>query len=302
MTQKTPDIFAMGAATLPVAMCQILTREWDLDGNLERTLAALEAAADAGARLAITPECVLHGYGFEPDRRTLARRMAEAAEPLDGPRLAAIRALLRRRALPAVVGFAERAPNGAFHNSAALIDADGELRDVYRKVHCRDFEADWGDGVFTPGHDFHVVALSAGDTSCRLGTMICFDREVPESVRCLRALGAELIACPLATDTTDLRTPGPAADQMNNELITRCRSAENEVFIAVVNHAGRFNGGSFVTGPGGELIVQMGPEPGVEVVELPVGAVTTFHAQPYGWMGHGFRRPEVYRPHLDRDW
>lgn len=273
-----------------LALCQIGTQEWESDANVERTLAALEAAADAGADLALTPECVFHGYGF--DAEALRARLLAAAEPLDGARLAAVRALARRRRMDIVVGFAERAGE-TLHNSAAFITAEGETAFVYRKVHCRAFEAAWGEGAFEPGAEFFVAERPGG----RIGVMICFDREVAESVRCLRARGAELIVCPLATGTSDLLHPGARAD---NELVTRVRAAENEVAIAVVNHAApRFNGGSFVVGPRGEPLVQLGPDPEVRVVEIDLEAVRALHSAPLGWMGWGYRRPALYRPYLD---
>jgi predicted amidohydrolase len=125
--------------------------------------------------------------------------------------------------------------------------------------------------------------------------MICFDREIPETGRCLRAMGAQLVACPLACDTEPLDRH---LDYAHNEMVTRCRAAENEVFIAVVNHSGRFNGGSFVVGPGGETVVQLGTEPEVRTVDLPVTGVSdVIHANAFGWMGWGYRKQEVYDRH-----
>ena len=60
--KKTLDLSSSEAARLRVGLCQIATVEWDVAGNLDRTAAALEEAADRGAQLAVTPECVLHGY------------------------------------------------------------------------------------------------------------------------------------------------------------------------------------------------------------------------------------------------
>lgn len=298
MPMKTPCLDAVDTPPLRVALCQIETRQWDLEGNTARTLDALREAAELSADLAITPECVLHGYGFDGVADLSASARA-AAEPLDGPRVRSVRALARERGIEVVLGFAELGADGEIHNSAALIDRQGEIVFVYRKVHCRDFEAAGRGGPFTPGDAFHASARSyPGGAQCTLGCMICFDREVVESTRCLRALGAELIACPLATDTTDLLQHENCAD---NEMVTRVRAAENEVFIVVVNHAGRFNGGSFAVGPGGEALHQMGPDPGVCVLDLPIGAVRTLlHARPRGWMGWGYRRPEVYAHYLSR--
>jgi len=258
-------------------------------------LGALEEAAAGGAELAITPECVLHGYA-STDSEGYPERMLEIAERLDGRNLGLLCAKARDLKLDVVVGFAERGEQDDIHNSAALISSEGDILTVYRKVHCRPFESIGHEGVFVPGDRFTVTERRFGDRSFRIGVMICFDREITESTRCLRSLGAELIACPLATDTTDMRRLNNRAD---NEMITRCRAAENEVFIVVVNHAGRFNGGSFVVGPEGELLHQMGAEPGVHVLDVPAGVVRRrFHSDALGWMGWGYRRPEVYRRYL----
>jgi len=276
-------------------MCQVYTEEWAVESNLLRTIEALEEAAAHGAELAITPECVLHGYASS-ESENYAERMLEIAEPLDGRNLALLRAEAQDLHLDVVVGFAERGEGDQVHNSAALISKQGEIVTVYRKVHCRPFESIHHAGVFVPGDEFTVVERRFDERTVQLGLMICFDREITESTRCLRSLGAELIVCPLATDTTSMATCHNRAD---NEMITRCRAAEHEVFIVVVNHAGRFNGGSFAVGPLGELLHQMGPEPGVHVLEVPVGLVRErFHSDPLGWMGWGYRRPEVYGRYL----
>jgi len=307
MSSNVQDATDITSPPIKVAMCQVYTEQWALEDNLRRTLAALNEAADLGADLAITPECVLHGYGDK--NGDFEERMRAAAVPLNGKAIGSVRETAKARALDVVIGFAEAKPDGGFANSdavakpssgfantAALVTRDGEIACVYRKVHCRGFEDATRDGLFSPGEEFYVVDYTGHGGRNRLGLMICFDREVPESVRCLRALGAEIIACPLATDTTDMANHGNCAD---NEMITRIRAAENEVFIVVVNHAGRFNGGSFAVGPGGEVIEQMGADPGVEVLELPVGVVPEkYHSKPLGWMGWGYRRPAVYDRYL----
>lgn len=294
LSPKVPDVFADGAEVLNVALCQIETVQWDVPGNVARTLAALNEAADQGAELAITPECVFHGYGFD-FREDYQGAMREIAEPLDGPNLASVKDVSRARGLDVVVGFAEAGEGGRMHNSAAMI-SKGELLWVYRKVHCRPFESAEFGAAFTPGEHFYVNRMKAKAGEFGVGVMICFDREIPESVRALRSLGAEIIACPLATGATDANACVNWAD---NEMITRCRAAENELFIAVVNHASRYNGGSFVVGPAGDCLIQMGEAPGVETLPLPVGGVRKhMHSDPWGWMGWGYRRPEVYDRYL----
>ncbi|MEO7115580.1 MAG: carbon-nitrogen hydrolase family protein [Caldimonas sp.] len=287
-----PEIYGRSYARVRVGLCQIRTVPWSIEENLTSTLAALNEAAERGAQLAITPECVLHGYAAEPEKQAHLARLRVCAEPVDGPSMRRISEVARRRRMAVVVGFAERGSGDQIHNSAAVFDATGRLVDCYRKIHCRDFERIEGGGGFTPGSRFVVCPIRTAEMEFRLGVMICFDREISETVRCLRSLGAELIACPLACDTSSLNVLERYAD---NELITRCRAAENEVFIAVVNHAARFNGGSFAVGPRGETLVQLGIEQDVQIVELPLGGVrAAYHGKPLGWMGWGYRRPAVY--------
>ncbi len=293
MPKETPDIYEGNPPSLKVGLCQVYTEEWAVEANLGRALEALDEAAARGAQLAITPECVLHGYGFETEQ---SPRVLDVAETPDSPNMQRVRAKVAELGMDVVFGFAER--NGDLvHNSAALISRDGQIVAIYRKVHCRDFEDVTRRGWFTPGDRFATVDRTYGEQTFRLATMICFDREVTETVRCLRALGAQLVACPQACDTDDAAACRSHAD---NEMITRCRAAENEVFIVVVNHTGRFNGGSFAVGPGGELLHQMGAEAGVEVLDVPVGAVPQkFHNNPLGWMGWAYRRPQVYAKYLN---
>ena len=279
--------------SLRLALCQIATEPGALDANLRRTLAALDRAHAAGAELAVTPECVLQGYPPQdtPGAHASLRGLAMTA---DSAPVLALRTQAARLRLPVLLGTAEQGLDGAVHNSAMWIDGSGQVRETYRTVHCRRFERVEGEGVFTPGDRFTTWAFRGRALTCRVGVLICFDREVPESVRTLRALGAELILCPLATDTWRLDAQHA---EMDNETLTRCRAAENEVFIAVVNHAARFNGGSFVVGPAGNVLCQLGAAPEVRVVDIPVGDVgRRFHDNPHGWMGWEYRRPEAYGP------
>jgi predicted amidohydrolase len=150
-----------------------------------------------------------------------------------------------------------------------------------------------------PGEQFFVSEQTYSGGSLRVGAMICFDREIVESVRCLRGLHAEFVACPLATNTYPLTGATSSHGQKaDNELITRARAAENEVYIAVVNHAGRFNGGSYLVGPMGETICQMGEGPEVRTVEVPLGITRNLHNDPLGWMAWHHRRPGGYAAHL----
>lgn len=296
MEKKIPDIYSSDDPTVRVGLCQVYTQQWDIDGNTERALDALHTAAEKGAELAITPECVFHGYGFDNDVEVLKVKYAAIADTVESPRIRAVRDCASKYKMYVIVGFLEDGGNGIFHNSAAMIAPDGEVINVYRKVHCRDFESIEHNGAYTPGDRFSTFTMKGADAECCIGTLICFDREIPEATRSLRALGAEIIACPLACDTERLDVFAP---ESHNETVTQTRCAENEVFYVVVNHAGRFNGGSFVVGPGGKSLLQLDADPEVCVIELPVvTAREKLQSNAYGWMGWGYRRPDVYDKYL----
>jgi predicted amidohydrolase len=297
--EKLPEFYQPGFATLRIGLCQVFTEEWEIEKNIHRALEAIDLAASQGAEIAITPECVIHAYPFDDTlgkSESFKEKLYSIAEPADGEHLRLFRDKAREKGIYITVGFVEKGGNGKIHNTAALISPEGEYIYLYRKVHCRHFESIHQWGYFSPGDDFYVRKLPFRNGEFQVGTMICFDREIPETLRCLRALGAELVLCPLATDTSPMTGYKNRAD---NEVITRIDATSNEQFIVVVNHAGRFNGGSFIVGPMGELFCQMSEEAGVLTFDIPVGVIAKkLHSEPLGWMGWGYRRPEVYSKYI----
>ena len=294
-----PDQYAAGYPGLKIGMCQVYTEQWEIDDNIQRTLNAIDKVAEEGAEIAITPECVFHGYAYDESQgksESFRKRLFDVAEPLTSQNVKLFKDKAREKGIYILVGFVEKGMEGKIHNTAALISPGGDFVYVYRKVHCRHFESINHWGYFTPGEDFYSEQLHFGDRKFNIGTMICFDREIPESLRCLRAVGAELVLCPLATNTTEMTSYKNRSD---NESITRIRATSNEQFIVVVNHAGRYNGGSFIVGPYGELFCQMTEEPGVLTYDIPLGYISAkLHNEPLGWMGWGYRRPEIYSKYI----
>ncbi|MEX0322678.1 MAG: carbon-nitrogen hydrolase family protein [Puniceicoccaceae bacterium] len=290
-SHKVPQYSNSEKLVIKLGMCQVETHPFDCEANRARALAALEEAGKQGCEIAITPECVVHGYGFQDDKKELIRKVTEAAETRDGPTVKGAAEIARKYGMAIAVGYAEK-EGDRLYNATTLLDTEGNIVAHYRKVHLRDFESRAFGSVFYPGNDFPVVDLQLRSGMVRTGIMICFDREIPESVRSLRSQGAEIILCPLACDTEPLDKPGNFCE---NEMVTRVRAAENEVYIIVVNHTSRFNGGSFIVGPAGENLLQLGNQPEVVAADLHVGGLRdTFHKNPYTWMGWGYRRPEVY--------
>ncbi len=297
--KELPEPYNKGYSTLKIGMCQVYTEEWAVEANINRTLDAIDLAARQGAEIAVTPECVFHGYPVDETKgKSVAfkRKLFSVAESLDGENMTLFKDKAREKGIYILVGFVEKGEDELIHNSAALISPMGDFIYVYRKVHCRHFENINHFGYFTPGNEFYAANLEFSEKKFMTGTIICFDRELPESLRCMRSLDSVLVLCPLATDTRDMTISRKEAD---NEIITMAGSACNEMFVVVVNHAGRFNGGSFVTGPKGELFCQMSSEPGVLTIEIPLGIISKeFHNEPLGWMGWGYRRPDIYGKYI----
>lgn len=297
--KEMPENYPQDAAKVKIGMCQVYTEEWAIDANIRRTLDAIDLAASQGADIAVTPECVFHGYASDNSKGKSAefrKRLFDIAESPEGEHLKLFRNKAMEKKIHILVGFVEKGDNDQIHNTAALISPEGSYVYLYRKVHCRHFENINHYGYFTPGENFYSSSLRLSEGTFNAGTIICFDREVPETFRCLRSLGSEIVLCPLATNTslmTEYR------NRTDNELITRVGATCSEQFVVVVNHAGRFNGGSFIVGPLGELYCQMTDEPGVLTYEVPLGVIKKkFHNEPLGWMGWGYRRPGIYSKYL----
>ena len=148
-----------------------------------------------------------------------------------------------------VWGLHRRDANG-YYNTAALLSPDAKLVGKYRKVHINKYESAMG---WTHGQKFQVWPCSVNGIPFNLGVIICFDREVPESARCLAVFGTGIIAIPQATScTSDI--------PMHRDQL-RVRAYENEVNIAMANWAGpKFKGHSMTIEADGSLVELGGKE------------------------------------------
>ncbi|AOE84214.1 carbon-nitrogen hydrolase family protein [Pseudomonas sp. TCU-HL1] len=232
---------------MKVELVQLAGRDGDTAYNLERTLRAIAACAP-DTDLVVFPETQLMGFPTEEN-------VAAVAEPLDGPSVQAVQRAARERNVAVVVGVAEN-DAGTFYNTTLLITPEGiALR--YRKTHL------WASdrGIFTPG-DRYATALWKG---VRVGILICFDIEFPESARALGQLGAELI---LVTNG-NMDPYGPT-----HRTAIMARAMENQAYAVMVNRVGEgdgglvFAGGSAVVDPFGQLLCEAGREECRQIVEL----------------------------------
>lgn len=276
---------------LKIALLQIAPRG-TLDGNLEKGAAACRKAKALGADIALFPEMWSNGYNIYG--RPAAQWMAEAI-PADGEFVGAFGLLAKELGMAIGITFLERYDGGP-RNSMTLFDRFGRRKLSYAKVHTCDFDVERN---LTPGGEFRAATL---DTACgpvKVGAMICFDREFPESARILMLQGAELIL-----------TPNACPMEINRLSQLRARAYENMLAIATCNYPDCVpdcNGGSSVfdgvaylpelDGSRDTCVLQAGGAEGVYLAELDLERLRRYREREVH--GNAYRRPRMYRLLLD---
>jgi predicted amidohydrolase len=228
------------STTTRVAAWQCVPGPLDVAGNLRRLDAICASAAARQVSVLVTPEMFTSGYAIT---RAEVVRLAEDA---GGPTETAVAEIARRHRLAIVYGHPERAPGGAAYNAATMIGPDGVVRGRHRKVHLYG-EVDRGQFTANPGRP----AAFDFDGS-RVGMLICYDVEFPESVRHLAVNGARVVLVPTANMT--------GCEEVQ-EILVRARACENNCELVYANYCGAddgfaYNGLSMICGPGGEVLAQ----------------------------------------------
>jgi len=238
----------------------------DPDKNLQRAIDRLHQAAVKGAQIVCLPELFQTQYFCQREDAALF----DLAEPIPGPattRLAEAAKLLHIVLIGSL--FERRAP-GVYHNTAVMIDADGSLRGIYRKMHIPDDPLYYEKYYFTPGD----LGFKAFDTNVgRVGTLVCWDQWYPEGARLTALQGAQVLFYPTAIGWHPAEKEQWGAAQHDAwQTIQRAHAIANGVYVAVVNRVGfeegdirgnkapgkglEFWGGSFVADPFGRVITQ----------------------------------------------
>jgi N-carbamoylputrescine amidase len=233
--------------------------------NLRAAQRYVARAARQGASLCVLPELFSNRYcGQFDDVADFLHRVPESASVID-----TFIGEARRGHLAILVPFLEKSDSGATYNAVVLLDADGELRGKYRKIHIPNAEGYREDRYFRPGDLGYCVADLDG---FRVGLAICWDQWFPEVSRILALRGAQLILYPSAIGS---EVSAPHFDSRPDwELVMRAQAIMNRVFVAAVNRVGqeeriRFYGGSFVADPWGKVLRRAGPAaPRLMMVDL----------------------------------
>jgi predicted amidohydrolase len=256
---------------LRIGLLQMTACGMDQRANLRKGDEYCRRAAELGADIALFPEMWNVGYQrYDPNEKGARQRWIASAVRRDGEFVRHYRSLARELEMAIAVTYLE-AWDPLPRNSVSLIDRQGEIVLTYAKVHTCAF--DEPEVSCTPGEDFYVCRLDTRAGQVRIGVMICFDREFPESARLLMLQGAEIILTPNACPLDDVESG--LGDVRIHQF--RARAFENLVGVAMTNYASpQYDGRSVAFGADGALILQADEAEGVHGVEFDLANLRAF--------------------------
>lgn len=243
----------------------------DVATNVARACAGVREAAAKGAQVICLPEMFNTLYFCDvqdPQRFDLA-------EPVDGPSVSAVQAVAKELEVVVIVPFFEKRSSGVYHNTAAIVDADGALLGLYRKMHIPQDPGFEEKFYFTPGDlGFRAWKTRYGT----IGVCICWDQWYPEAARLTALAGADIIFYPTAIGWQEHEKDALGVAQHTAwEGVQRGHAIANGCFVVGVNRCGNegnaatgseFWGQSFVSNPYGQVIERLRSDgPAVSVVE-----------------------------------
>ena len=261
----------------------------DKAANVQRGLAAVDAAAAAGATLVCVAELAFEWFYPQKPAGSDIRRLAE---PLDGPTVTAFRHKAREHGVVIVMNFFER-DGLETYDSSPVIDGNGHVLGVTRMAHITEYPCFHEQGYYTPGDSgAPVYETKAG----RIGVAICYDRHFPEYMRALAVAGADLVVVPQAGSVGEW-------PEGLYEAEMRVAAFQNGYHVALCNRVGKeecldFAGESFVCDPEGRVTARA--PLGVDhllVTDVDLAANAQSHARRL-FLRH--RRPELYGAWLSR--
>jgi N-carbamoylputrescine amidase len=231
----------------------------DPGANLENTLAAAERAAQDGAQIICTQELFRSQYFCQSEDY----QHFQLAEPIPGPTTQAFQQLAKTKGVVIIASLFEKRTAGLYHNTAAVIDADGTLLGIYRKMHIPDDPLYYEKFYFTPGDlGFRAWQTRYG----RIGVLICWDQWYPEAARLTALQGAEILFYPTAIGWHPREKAALGARQHSAwETVQRAHAIANGCYVAAANRVGHeklsgegieFWGQSFVAGTSGEILAK----------------------------------------------
>ncbi|HEX4342952.1 MAG TPA: carbon-nitrogen hydrolase [Verrucomicrobiae bacterium] len=234
----------------------------DSAANLKRTLALAEQAAKRGAQIICTQELFRSQYFCQSEDY----ENFKLAEKIPGPSTDAFCKLAKKYKVVVIASLFEKRAAGVYHNTAAIIDADGSMLGIYRKMHIPDDPLYYEKFYFTPGD----LGFRAWQTRyAKIGVLICWDQWYPEAARLTAMQGAQILFYPTAIGWHPAEKAKNGANQHGAwEIIQRSHAVANGCYVAAPNRIGlekikgvggpgiEFWGQSFVAGTSGEILAK----------------------------------------------
>ena len=251
----------------------------DPAANLAKAIAQVKAAAQQGAALVCLPELFRTLYIGQREDHALF----DLAEPVPGPTTEALGRVASEAGVVVIASLFERRAAGLYHNTAAVIEADGKLKGIYRKMHIPDDPAYYEKFYFTPGD----LGFRAFDTRVgTIGTLVCWDQWYPEAARLTALQGANILFYPTAIGWHPSEKAQHGAAQLDAwRTIQRSHAIANGCWVAAVNRVGlekldgqgagiEFWGHSFVADPFGVVVAEApADKEALLIVEVDLGRV-----------------------------
>ena len=221
--------------------------------NLQRALHGIREAAHSGAQVICLQELFQYPYFCQRENRAFF----DWAEQIPGKTTAKLSALAKKLRVVLIAPLFERRTPGLYHNTALILDADGQLVGRHRKMHIPEEPFYCEKFYFTPGDlGFQSHSTRHG----QIGVLICWDQWFPEAARATVLRGAQILFSPSAIGWLKGDSPGDRKQQQDAwETIQRSHAIANGVFVVAVNRVGeedpiQFWGHSFVCNPSGRTL------------------------------------------------
>jgi N-carbamoylputrescine amidase len=286
MSRPLPDQVTLGLVQMQMSA--------DPRDNLDRAIARIREAARKGAQVVCLPELFQSRYFCQ----TEDHEFFKLAEPIPGPGTERLGRIAEELGVVLIASMFEKRAEGLYHNTTAVLDADGRYLGKYRKMHIPDDPNYYEKFYFTPGD----LGYRAWETRyARAGVLICWDQWYPEAARLTALTGAQILFYPTAIGwLVPEKAEYGVAQQASWETIQRSHAIANGVFVAAVNRVGvepgpnqgiEFWGASFVAAPNGEILARAGT--GEETLIVPIDTRRVEFARTH-WPFLRDRRVESY--------
>jgi len=263
--------------------------------NLSKAIVKIKEAAAKGAQIVCLQELFTSLYFCDVEDYDHFK----LAEAIPGPSTEALSSVAKDLGIVIIASLFEKRTNGIYHNTTAVLDANGDYLGKYRKMHIPDDPAYYEKFYFTPGDLGYKIFKTAFGT---IGVLICWDQWYPEAARITELMGAEILFYPTAIGWATSQDQDTNDEQYNAwQTIQRSHAVANGVHVVSVNRVGfeqngamKFWGGSFVSNPFGKLLhLSSHDKEEVSVIELDLNKTDRYRTH---WPFLRDRRIDSYQP------